>query len=104
MLGHHRWNVPATSASTSPGVFVARTRSGLLLFATVRSIQAASVEQAATSAARRTAVDRRVIESSGRGSELDLENGGEIPVLRIVIAVESVDHRADFRVVAFVLG
>src|SRR5262245_51154560 len=39
---------------------------------------------------------------SSRRSELDLEDAREVAVLRIVVAVEAVDHRSDLRVVALV--
>src|ERR1043166_5635494 len=85
------------SAWTSPGVFVARMRSGLLLFGTVKSMHATRVTRGAPSIDVSSDVLRR-------WSELELEDRGEIAVLRIVVAVEAVRHRAHFRIVAFVTG
>src|ERR1043165_8964683 len=89
-------------AWTSPGVFVARKRSGSLLLATVKSMHPASAVQAANSAARRNAIDRPIIRFAPSRSELELKNAREIPVLRIVIAVEPVDDAARLRIVALV--
>src|SRR6185312_1424216 len=101
-FGHQRWNVDAIRASTSPGVLVARTRSGLLLFGTVRSMQAASVMQAARDAARRAVINRNFIEGSRRRLELEREDHRERAVLRIVVAVEAVVDVAGLGIVAAV--
>src|SRR3954468_1951121 len=87
---------------TSPGVLVARKRSGSLLFGTFRSMHPATTIQAASSAARRIAIDRLIIDTLPSRSELNLKNAREIAVLRIVVAVEAVDDAARLRVVALV--
>src|ERR1043166_8078104 len=101
--GHHRWNVDAISASTSPGVFVARTRSGLLSLETVRLMQRASVRAAAIHAARRT-IDEEVIGGSWSRLEVELQDGGNRAVQRIVAAVrvQTVVRRDHLGVVALV--
>src|SRR5262249_36295540 len=62
-------------------------------------MQATAVAQIDASIARRTAIDREIIEMPSR-SELNLENSREVAVLRIVVAVEAVVHRADLGIVS----
>src|SRR5687768_3360205 len=83
--GHHWRNVDAIRFCTSPGVLVARTRSGLFRLSTVRSTQLVNMRQAATMLTGR-ASDRKVIGGSV-GSEDELENAGERTRLRVAVVV-----------------